>query len=86
MEKHQVIMFFDFIMKVKYAVACKATKDSVWLCMFQMDLEVVPSAKNPMTLYYDNSSVLANSKEPQSYKRGKHIESKYHLLREETYL
>ena len=33
-------------------------------------------------LYCDNSGVVANSKEPRSHKRGKHIEQKYHLIRE----
>ena len=35
-----------------------------------------------ITLYCDNSGAVANSKEPRSHKRGKHIESKYHLIRE----
>ena len=29
-----------------------------------------------------NSGAVANAKEPRSHKRGKHIERKYHLLRE----
>ena len=33
------------------------------------------------TLLY-NSIEVANSKEPRSHKRGKHIERKYHLIRE----
>ena len=36
----------------------------------------------PITLYCDNSGVVANFKEPRSHKRGKHIERKYHLIRE----
>ena len=45
-----------------------------------MDLEVVPSAQSAITLFYDNSRVVANSKEPMSHKRGKYIERKYHLI------
>ena len=45
------------------------------------DLEVVPNIDKPITLYCDNSGVVANSKEPRSYKRGKHIERKYYLIR-----
>ena len=33
-----------------------------------------------VTLYCDNSGVVANSKKPRSHKRGKHIERKYHLI------
>ena len=47
-----------------------------------MDLEVGPSAKHTMTLYCDNSGAIENSKEPWSHTKGKHIESKYHLIRE----
>ncbi|KAA0048709.1 retrovirus-related pol polyprotein from transposon tnt 1-94 [Cucumis melo var. makuwa] len=36
----------------------------------------------PITLYCDNSVAIVNSKEPRSHKRGKHIERKYHLIRE----
>ena len=35
-----------------------------------------------MTLYCDNSSVVANSKEPRSYKHSKYIKHRYHLIRE----
>ena len=35
-----------------------------------------------MTLYCDNSGAVANSKEPRSHKRSKHIERKYHLIRD----
>ena len=36
----------------------------------------------PIVLYCDNSGAVANSKEPRCHKRGKHIERKYHLIRE----
>ena len=36
----------------------------------------------PLTLYCDYSGAVANSKELRSHKRGKHIERKYHLIRE----
>ena len=45
-------------------------------------MEVVPNMDNPVTLYCDNSNVVANAREPHSHKRVKHIESKYHLIRE----
>ena len=62
--------------------ASEAAKEAVWLRNFLMDLEVVPGAQQPMTLYCDNSGAVANSREPRSHKRGKHIERKYHVLRE----
>ena len=38
--------------------------------------------QSAITLYYDNRGAVVNVKEPMSHKRGKHIERKYHLLRE----
>ena len=62
--------------------ACEAAKEAVWLRKFLIDLEVVPDAAQHMTLYCDNSGTVANSKEPRSHKRSKHIERRYHLIRE----
>ena len=68
-------------MEVEYIAALEAAKKVMWLKNFLMDLEVVPSAQSAITLYCDNSRAVANSKEPKSHKRGKHIERKYHLIR-----
>ena len=43
---------------------------------------MVLSMKLPITLYCDNSGVVANSKEPRTHKKEKHIERKYHLIRD----
>ena len=69
-------------MEAEYITACEAIKEAVWLCKFLKDLEAVPDIDKPLTLYCDNSEAVANSKEPRSHKRGKHIERKYHLIRE----
>ena len=47
-----------------------------------MDLGEVPSVQSPITLYCDNSGAVANSKEPRTHKRAKHIEYKYHLIQD----
>ncbi|KAA0067450.1 retrovirus-related pol polyprotein from transposon tnt 1-94 [Cucumis melo var. makuwa] len=69
-------------MEAEYVAACEAAKEAVWLRKFLHDFEVVPNMNLPITLYCDNSGAVANSKEPRSHKRGKHIERKYHLIRE----
>ena len=63
-------------------VASKAAKEVGWLRNFLLDLGVVPSMQLPITLYCDNSGAVANSKEPRTHKKGKHIERKYHLIRD----
>ena len=69
-------------MEVEYIATSEAAKEAVWLKNFLLDLGVVPSAQSAITLYCDNSGAIANAKEPRSHKRGKHIERKYHLIRE----
>ena len=72
----------DSTMEAEYIAASKAAKEAVWLKNFLGDLGIFPSLQGPVTLYCDNSGAVANSNEPRSYKRGKHIERKYHLIRE----
>ena len=72
----------DSTMEAEYVAACEAAKEAVWLRKFLKDLEVVPNMELPITLYCDNSGAVANSREPRSHKRSKHIERKYHLIRE----
>ena len=69
-------------MEVEYIAASEAAKEAVWLKNFLMNLEVVRSAQSTITLFYDNSGVIANSNDPMSHKRGKHIERKYYLILE----
>ena len=69
-------------MKAEYIATSKAAKEAVWLKNFLSDLEVVPDMDKAITLYCDNSRAVAHSKESCSHKRGKHIERKYHLIRE----
>ncbi|KAA0053519.1 retrovirus-related pol polyprotein from transposon tnt 1-94 [Cucumis melo var. makuwa] len=72
----------DSTMEAEYVAACEAAKEVVWLKKFLTDLEVVSNMHMPITLYCDNSSAVTNSREPRSHKCGKHIERKYHFIRE----
>ena len=72
----------DSTMEVEYVDAFEASKEAVWLRKFLKYLEVVPNVNEPMTLYCDSSGAVANSKEHRCHKRTKHIERKYHLIRE----
>ncbi|TYK28176.1 retrovirus-related pol polyprotein from transposon tnt 1-94 [Cucumis melo var. makuwa] len=66
--------------QAEYVAACEAAKEAAWLRKFLNNLEVFPNMNLHITLYCDNSGSIANSKEPRSHKRGKHIERKYHLI------
>ncbi|TYK06494.1 gag/pol protein [Cucumis melo var. makuwa] len=72
----------DSTMEAEYVVACEAAKEAVWLKKFLTDLEVISNMHMPITLYCDNSGAVTNSRKPRNHKCGKHIEQKYHLIRE----
>ena len=75
----------DSTMKVEYVAPYEATKEAVWLRNFLLDPEEVPLVQSLITLYCDNSEVVATSKEPRTHKRTKHVEHNYHLLRDSVH-
>ena len=54
----------------------------MWLRNILKDLAVVPAIEMPLTMFCDNIGAVANSKEPRRHKKAKHIERKYHLIRD----
>ena len=72
----------DSTMKAEYIAACELGKEVVWLEKFLLKLEVVLLAKDIIILHCDNSATIAQSKDPRGHKKGKHIEQKYHHIRE----
>ena len=72
----------DSTTEAEYVSACEAAKEVVWLKKFLMELEVIPASLSPITLYCDNSRAMPQSKEPRNHEKGKHVERKYHLIRD----
>ncbi|KAH9697148.1 hypothetical protein KPL71_023495 [Citrus sinensis] len=72
----------DSTTEAEYVAASEAAKEAVWLSKFLQDLEVVPTVTAPLKLFCDNSGAVAQSKEPRNHKKQKHIERKYHLIRD----
>ena len=62
--------------------ASEASKEAAWLRKFLKELGVVPDAVRPIVLFCDNSGAVANSKEPRYTKGLRHVERKFHLVRE----
>ena len=69
-------------MEVEYVVACEVAKEAVWLKKLLFDLGVVRMEQVPITLFSDNSGAVTQSKDPNNHKKGKHIERKYHIIRD----
>ena len=69
-------------MEAEYVAACEAAKEAAWLNKFLSDLGVVRIEQVLITLFCDNSGAVAQSKDPRNHKKGKHIERKYHIIRD----
>ena len=72
----------DSTIEAEYVAAYEAAKEAVWLKKFLSDLGVMRIEQVLITLFYDNSGVVAQSKDPRNHKKGKHIERKYHIIRD----
>ena len=71
----------DSTLDAEYVAASEATKDGYLIKKFIVELGVVPSAKNSVELYCDNSSAVALAKDLRSHNKAKHIDRKDHLIR-----
>ena len=69
-------------METEYVAAYEVAKEAVWLKKFLSDLGVVRMEQVPITLFYDNSGAIAQSKDPRNHKKGKHIKRKYYIIRD----
>ena len=65
-----------------YITTGDAAKEVVWMKKFIGEFGVVPSIENGIELYCDNNGAIAQSKEPRSHQRSKHVLRKFHLIRE----
>ena len=72
----------DSTTEAEYIAASDAAKEAVWIRMFIQQLGVVPTIAFPISLYCDNNRAIAQAKEPRSYQKSKHIERRYHIIRE----
>ena len=72
----------DSTMEAEYIATCEVVKEAVWLKKFLSDLGVVRMEQVPITLFCDNSGAVAQSKDPRNHNKGKHIERKYHIIRD----
>ena len=69
-------------MEPKYVAAYEAVKRVVWLKKFFSNIGIVRIEQVPITLFCNNSGAVAQSKYPRNHKKGKHIERKYHIIRD----
>ncbi|XP_073354036.1 secreted RxLR effector protein 161-like [Aegilops tauschii subsp. strangulata] len=68
--------------KAEYIATSETLKEAVWIKKFLEEVGVVPSAMNLMALCCDNSGAIAQAEEPRSHMKTRHIDHKYHIIRQ----
>src|SRR5436189_6313179 len=68
-------------MEAEYIAAAAVVQEAVWLRCLLMSLEVIPDADDPVKLLSDSMSAIDYSKDSKFHARTKHIEIKYHFVR-----
>ena len=64
-------------------VACAATvQEAVRLKRFLQRLGITAHSEEAITLYSDSTTTLAYAKDPKYHEKSKHIEIKYHFIRD----
>ena len=67
--------------EAEYVALSNSAQESLWLLQLFADLTKRPTKS--MVIYEDNQSAIAMAKDPQFYGRSKHINIKYHFIREQ---
>ncbi|KAL0361253.1 UNVERIFIED_CONTAM: Retrovirus-related Pol polyprotein from transposon TNT 1-94 [Sesamum radiatum] len=58
----------------------EAAKEAIWMKNYIQESGVVPSIAETVVIFCDNNGAIAQTKEPTSHHRSKHILRRYHLL------
>ena len=66
--------------EAEYVALWSAAKQAVWLCRLLNELGLY--IDEPLTIFEDNQAAIAMSKNPVNFKRSKHIDVKYHFVRQ----
>ena len=66
--------------EAEYIAAAHAMKEEMWLCTFIGEITVSPTITT--TIYCDNQAMIALSNNGQYHVRTKHIDIRFHFIRE----
>ncbi|GKC33213.1 hypothetical protein Tco_1040507 [Tanacetum coccineum] len=66
----------------EYMAAFNASKEAVWIRKFISGLGVVPTVKEPINMYCDNTEAITIAKDHGVTKGARHFRAKVHYLRE----
>ena len=75
----QPILSISFV-EAEYVAATSASCQAVWLRRILKDMS--HTEKDPTPIFYDNTSAIALSKNHVFHKKRKHIDTRFHFIRE----
>ena len=61
-----------------------ATPEAIWINSLLSELKLQKEAPKPVIVYKDNQSAICVTKNPQFHGRSKHVDIKYHFVRDEA--
>ena len=70
--------------EAEYMALSSATQEAMWLRQLFSNLMDNFKLSEPTTIYEDNQSTICMSKNSQSHGRSKHVDIKYHFVREQV--
>lgn len=68
--------------EAEYIASCEAAKEAIWVTRLLTELRLKEVL--PVPLYSDNQSAIRLAKNPEFHQRTKHIDIKYHFIREQV--
>ena len=74
----------DSTCESEYIATCEGSKEAIWLKQFIGDLGVVPSIKEPVEMFCDNTAAVELTKKAKDRENTKHIDRKYHFVRKKV--
>uniref|UniRef100_A0AAV1U2G4 RxLR effector candidate protein n=1 Tax=Peronospora matthiolae TaxID=2874970 RepID=A0AAV1U2G4_9STRA len=69
--------------EAEYMALSEATQQATWLKTFMRELGE-EAGDDALTIYEDNQGAIALAKNPEFHKRTKHIDNRYHFVREKV--
>jgi hypothetical protein len=70
--------------EAEYMAECQAAKEAVWLRALLNELGLESEAEGPTTILTDSQGAMALAKNPEHHQRSKHIDIRYHFVREQV--
>ncbi|KAL0307493.1 UNVERIFIED_CONTAM: Copia protein [Sesamum angustifolium] len=69
-------------MEAEYVACTSAVQEAIWLRRFLKSLRISAHVDDAVVIYCDNTAAIAYAKDPKYHGRTKHIDTRYHFIRD----